>query len=246
MTAPLSQHQAEIQSNLKAWQHKPLLRRIYSDFYRRIVALIDPDLSGLIVEIGSGVGNLRSHLPQAISTDLFQNPWLDVVCDGYELPFIEGSLSHLILFDVFHHLRAPNAFLKEARRVLRQGGRLILFEPYVSWFSYPVYHLLHHEPVAWRAPINFAEEPPHPRDYYAAQGNATRLFFREQRPAWPRGWTRYHSKAFASFSYLLSGGFSKPAFYPAWFMPWLQRWDERLSRWPGLFGVRCLVGLRVD
>ena len=80
----------------------------------------------------------------------------------------------------------------------------------------------------------------------AAQGNATRLFFREQRPAWPRGWTRYHSKAFASFSYLLSGGFSKPAFYPAWFLPWLQRWDERLSRWPGLFGVRCLVGLRVD
>ena len=25
-------------------------------------------------------------------TDLFPNPWLDVVCDGYELPFADGAL----------------------------------------------------------------------------------------------------------------------------------------------------------
>ena len=50
-------------------------------------------------------------------------------------PFVERSLSHLVLFDVFHHLRAPNAFLREARRVLTPSGRLILFEPYISWTS---------------------------------------------------------------------------------------------------------------
>jgi len=38
----------------------------------------------------------------------------------------QRRLSHLILFDVFHHLRAPNAFLREARRVLTREGRLIL------------------------------------------------------------------------------------------------------------------------
>ena len=114
-------------------------------------SLIDPQLPGRIVEIGSGIGNLKAHVPGAICTDLFANPWLDLVCDGYELPFAEGSLSHLVLFDVFHHLRAPNAFLREARRVLAPGGRLILFEPYISWASLPVYGLLHHEPVAWKA-----------------------------------------------------------------------------------------------
>ena len=56
-------------------------------------------------------------------------------CDGYELPFRSASLSHLVLFDVFHHLCAPNAFLQEARRVLGHTGRLILFEPYISWSS---------------------------------------------------------------------------------------------------------------
>ena len=58
-----------------------------------------------------------------------------MVCDGYELPFRDAALSHLVLFDVFHHLRAPNAFLREARRVLTPRGRLILFEPYISWSS---------------------------------------------------------------------------------------------------------------
>lgn len=246
MSAPLTQHQTEIQRNLDSWQNKPLLRQIYAGFYERIVALLDPNLAGRIVEIGSGVGNLKSHLPRAISTDLFPNPWLDLVCDGYELPFLAGSLSHLILFDVFHHLRAPNAFLREARRVLTPGGRLILFDPYISFFSFPVYDLLHHEPVAWHAPISFAEDLPRPRDYYAAQGNATRLFFRREKREWPAGWTIFHSEAFASFSYLLSGGFSRPALYPARWLPGLQRCDRKFSRWPRLFGVRCLVGLRTS
>jgi SAM-dependent methyltransferase len=244
MSALLSQHQVEIQRNLETWKNKPLLRLIYAGFYESIIALLDPKLPGRIVEIGSGVGNLKSHLPQAISTDLFSNPWLDVVCDGYELPFIDGSLSNLILFDVFHHLRAPNAFLREARRVLIRDGKLILFEPFISWFSFPVYGLLHHEPVAWREPINFAEELPRPRDYYAAQGNATRLFFRREKPGWPVGWRVFHAEAFARFSYLLSGGFGKPALYPSRWLPWLQQFDTTLSRWPRLFGARCLVGLQ--
>ena len=246
MPTPLSQHQVEIQRNLAAWRRKPLLREIYAAFYERILTLVDLRLPGRIVEIGSGVGNLKSRLPGAIVTDLFQNPWLDVVCDGYELPFRTHSVSHLVLFDVFHHLRAPNAFLREARRVLIDEGRLVLFEPYISWSSFPVYRLLHHEPVAWRDPISFAETLPQPRDYYAAQGNATRLFFRRVRPAWPHGWASFHTEAFASFSYLLSGGFSKPALYPARWLRWVQRCEAKLSRFPRVFGARCLVGLRPE
>jgi SAM-dependent methyltransferase len=241
---PAEQHQVEIQKNLRAWEAKPLLQKIYASFYRRILALIDAQLPGRIVEIGSGIGNLKAHVPGAICTDLFANPWLDLVCDGYELPFTDGSLSHLVLFDVFHHLRAPNAFLREARRVLSPNGRLILFEPYISWASLPVYGLLHHEPVAMKEPINLADTLPRPRDYYAAQGNATRLFFRREISGWPAGWEIFHARAFGSFSYLLSGGYSKPAIYPAGCLGFMQRCDEFFSRWPRVFGARCLVGLR--
>jgi len=241
---PQDQHQLEIQKNLRSWQAKPLLQKIYAGFYRRILALIDPQLPGRVVEIGSGIGNLKAHYPAAITTDLFPNPWLDLVCDGYELPFTDASLSHLVLFDVFHHLRAPNAFLREARRVLIPKGRLILFEPYISWASYPVYGLLHHEPVAMNAPINLADSLPRPRDYYAAQGNATRLFFRREIPNWPAGWTILQATAFSSFAYLLSGGYSKPALYPASCLEMMQRADRFFSRWPKLFGARYLVCLQ--
>jgi SAM-dependent methyltransferase len=244
MTAPLAQHQAEIERNLRAWNAKPLLKEIYAGFYRRILRLIDPAIPGRIVEVGSGIGNLKAHLSAALATDLFPNPWLDLVCDGYELPFRQGSLSHLVLFDVFHHLRAPNAFLREARRVLAANGRLVLFEPYISWCSYPVYGLLHHEPVGWREPVNCAQSLPRPRDYYAAQGNATRLFFRKEIRGWPEGWMVFHAEAFSCFHYLLSGGYSKPAFYPASWLESLRRFESGLSHWPRVFGGRCLVGLR--
>src|SRR4051812_7724822 len=177
MSAPLDQHQAEIQLNRQSWDRKPLLRDIYRRFYERIIAQVDRTVPGRVVEIGSGIGNLREHFPNAIATDLFANPWLDLVCDGYELPFKTGTLSHLILFDVFHHLEAPFAFLKEAHRALGRGGRLIIFDPYISLASFPAYGVFHHEPVAWSKPIDLRENLPRPRKYYAAQGNATRLFF---------------------------------------------------------------------
>jgi hypothetical protein len=241
--SPLVQHQIEIHRNRKAWESKPLLRHIYGQFYESIKQLIDPSLTGTIIEIGSGIGNLREHVSGAICSDLFPNPWLDVVCDGYQLPFKQGSVSHLVLFDVFHHLQMPAAFLAEARRVLIRGGRVIIFEPYISLSSSFVYGLLHHEPVAWNAAINLGPTPPVVQEYYAGQGNATRIFFRNEFSGFPSGWRVFSKSAFSSFSYILSGGYSKPAFYPSRLYSMIYRLDVTLSRWPVLFGSRCLVGL---
>ncbi len=239
----LDQHQAEIQQNLRFWQNKPLLQEIYAGFYRRIIKLIDPQIPGAVLEIGSGIGNLKSHYPAALCSDLFPNPWLDLVCDGYELPFAASSMSHLVLFDVFHHLEMPGAFLKEARRVLAPGGSLIIFDPYISFASFPVYGLLHHEPIGWHSTIGTGESAPRPRLYYAAQGNATRLFFKRAQDDLLEKWKVLQAQAFAAFSYLLSGGYSKPAVYPSRFLPALQALDNRLSPWPRLFGGRCLIAL---
>ena len=245
MEHELEQHQVEIERNRRFWDAKPLLREVYAGFYDRIVAQIDRRIPGRIVEIGSGIGQLKSRLPEAISTDLFMNPWLDLTCDGYDLPFRTGSLSHLILFDVFHHLEAPGAFLEEARRVLSRDGRLILFEPYISWLSKPVYGLFHHEPVAWRRSISRSKALHRPRRYYAAQGNATRIFFNAACPELLAGWQIISTQSFASLSYLLSGGFSKPACYSHRALPALRNLDERLSRWPKCFGARCLITLQL-
>ena len=78
---PADQHLREIEKNLAAWNRKPLLQEIYSGFYQDIIGRINTSASGLTIELGSGIGNLKSYLPSAISTDLFPNPWIDKVCD---------------------------------------------------------------------------------------------------------------------------------------------------------------------
>jgi SAM-dependent methyltransferase len=239
----INQHQFEILKNKYSWESKRLLRTIYAKFYHQITQLIDPTVEGKIVELGSGVGNLKSAIPHAICTDLFPNPWLDIVCNAYAMPFENGTVSHLVLFDVFHHLERPKVFFKEARRVLTQNGRVIIFDPYISAASFAVYGLLHHEPVAWNAAIELSDQPPINDRYYAAQGNATRLFFRQETTNWMVNWKVFHREAIVSFSYLFSGGYSKPAFYPEKALPFVQRIDAVLSRWPSLFAARCLVGL---
>ena len=95
MILPVTQHQTEIEQNLRAWRAKPLLQEIYAGFYRRILAVIDPSIPGKIVELGSGIGNLKAHLPEALTTDLFPNPWLDLVCDAYALPFPNARTARL-------------------------------------------------------------------------------------------------------------------------------------------------------
>jgi SAM-dependent methyltransferase len=243
MSESLDQHRAEIERNLEAWERKPLSREVYRGFYDEIPKQIDLTIRGRIVEIGSGMGNLRKSVRGAITTDLFPAPWNDVVCDAYELPFKSGSLSHLILFDVFHHLEAPVAFLNEAQRTLAPNGRVIIFDPYISLASKPAYGFFHHEEIGWRAGINFSAQLSPPRKYYAAQGNATRLFFRDR--TWlPQGWTVLAARRFAAFSYLLSGGFSKRQLYPARLLPLLRLFDRAFSMVPQPFAARCLIVLR--
>jgi SAM-dependent methyltransferase len=237
---PLEQHQVEIERNKEFRAAKPLISRIYGDFYDRIVSNLNRGLTGAIVEIGSGSGELKTRIPEAICSDLFLNPWLDLVCDAYRLPFRDGTVSNLVLLDVFHHLVRPRAFLLEAERVLVPRGRVVLFEPYISLLSSVAYGLFHHEPIAWRRQIDFAPDAPARQDYYAAQGNATRLFFRTH--DWlPERLRLRTAEAKADFAYLLSGGLSKPSLYPCACYPFFRGLDRWLSCAPGLFGGRCLV-----
>ena len=246
---PLEQHNVEIQRNRRAWQHKPLLQAIYRDFYRIIAARIAGEPPGLIVELGSGMGAIKEVIPQCVTTDLFPNPWLDRQENAYALSFPDGSVSHLILFDVWHHLRYPGTALKEFHRVLAPGGRLILFEPAASWTGRIVYHLFHHEPVGltdiltWEAPAGFSARD---ADYYASQGSATRLFWWGQARDRLAGWRLAEVRPIASFAYFASGGFSGPRLGGRFLHGLMKGLDWLAAPCPRLFAARLLVVLEKE
>lgn len=245
MSPTLEQHNIEILENREFWEKKPLLRKVYAQFYREIASRLNSDACGLIVELGSGMGNVKDHVPNCITTDLFPNPWLDRVENAYRLSFRNAEISHLILFDVWHHLKYPGTALTEFSRVLAPGGRIILFEPAMGLIGRFVFGYFHHEPlgmeqeIEWYAPDDFSGCE---IAYYAAQGNASRIFGSSAFSEELSDWRIKEVKYFSGIAYVASGGFRGPQLYPSLLWPALNRADSVLSRFPRI-ASRMLVVL---
>ena len=203
----LRQHQA-------VWQSKPILRLLYTEWYREIVSWLQP---GPTLEVGGGTGNLKEFAPSVVCTDIVKLPWLDAVADAQQLPFVSDSLANIVLFDTLHHLENVRYFFNEALRVLQPGGRVIIMDPYISVCSWPVYHFLHPEPVDFRQdPLALSPMQPGRKPFDANQAISTILFERSSRrfhelyPSLKK--LQHHRLAF--FAYPLSGGFDHSSLLP--------------------------------
>ena len=237
-------HQDSIEKNSDYWNRKPLLQTLYGDFYRLVAKNLSTLPESNIVELGSGLGNIRAVIPNCLRTDLFPNPWIDQIENAYQLSFRDESVSDLILTDVFHHLKYPGTALKELFRVLRRGGRVIMLEPCISALGFLVYGILHDEPIAvtkkiaWEAPAGWS--PDH-IDYYAAQGNASRIFLGERFRHKLGDWRTIKTQRLSAIAYAASGGFSKPQLYPTSALPLIRKFETLLDLFPILFATRLLV-----
>jgi SAM-dependent methyltransferase len=207
MRASVATSESLLQDYVRTWDQKPVLRLVYGDFYDRIAAACR---SGTIIEIGGGGGNLKRRLADVIATDIQFATWLDCVADAQRLPFATESATNIVMVDVLHHLEFPVAFFREAERVLRPGGRIVMVEPAITWSSTWFYRLLHHEPVRTSAD-SLVDGQPDPRrnPYESNQAIPTILVTRDS--------NRFHQLFpalriarvdwFSFAAYPLSGGF---------------------------------------
>jgi SAM-dependent methyltransferase len=239
-------HNRQIHENAQSWEKKTVLREVYLDFYRRIAGSLTDTVPGLTVELGSGIGKIKTVLPHCITTDLFPNPWLDRTENAYHLSFETASVANLILFDVWHHLEFPGLALREFRRVLTTGGHLILFEPAASLLGRWIYGNFHHEPLALDKPMRWDESPPFDFDlrYYAAQGNAWRIFHKGEYSEHLRLWQMLSISYPLALSYAGSGGFSGPQLYPRCMLGAVKALDRILGLAPALFALRMLIVMK--
>jgi SAM-dependent methyltransferase len=120
-------------------------------YYRWLYSKIDINLSisGKVLEIGAGNGMSHDFIQRddIVRTEFMEDVPQYVVggIDGANLPFANNFFESAFAVDVVHHIPDSLNAINELLRVTKSGGKIILVEPYVSVFSYPVYKIFHNE-----------------------------------------------------------------------------------------------------
>ena len=212
---------------------KPVLQSMYKNFYSEIEKFISRD--GLNVEIGTGHGYTSMYFKNLIQTDRVFTPYIDICNDAQALPYKANTLDSIIVIGVLHHMKIPDEFLKEARRVLKKGGKILMIEPYVSFFSYPVYKFLHHESLNLRTKKIDSEK------HYLLDANIAipTIFFKKEKKEFERNYPglkiiygSYHTV----FQFFASGGYTYPNLLPKFLLPtllWVEKMLRPLGKWIG-------------
>ncbi|MBI4653457.1 MAG: class I SAM-dependent methyltransferase [Nitrospirae bacterium] len=212
---------------------KPILQSMYKSFYSEIERFIPED--GLNVEFGTGHGYTKTYFKNLTQTDRLLTPNIALCHDAHDLPYKDNTLDTILLLGVLHHMSDPQKFFNESKRVLKKGGKILMVEPYISLFSYPVYKLTHpHEKVDLHSITHNSKK------YHLLEANLgiPTIFFKKEKefekshPGLRIIYKSYHT----IFLFFLSGGYSYPNFLPKFLLPlllWIEGILGPLGKWLG-------------
>ncbi len=224
---------------------KPLIRRCYDLWYRRMLAdaASVPSVGGSIVELGSGSSYIKEICPDAVTSDVLPGI-ADRVIDGRDLPFGPASVRAILLTHVFHHIPDVALFLEEARRVLVPGGVISMVECAHTPFARLFFSHVHPEPYddrrsAWA----FAQ-----RDSMLDSNQALSwiVFFRDRREFERRfpGFEIQNPEYLPWLTYLLSGGVNLRSLVPGSLAGPLARLDHLVRPLDRVFAIHWHLTIR--
>jgi SAM-dependent methyltransferase len=135
--------------------HRDLLRtefeRVAATFARRTAGRFDDldvvpfsriEEGDIVVEVGAGTGNFlalfEERASRLIAVDLTEGMlrearrlfphMVPVMADGAQLPLASGTVDLVSCAQVLHHVWEPLPLLKEMRRVVKPGGRVLVVD----------------------------------------------------------------------------------------------------------------------
>ena len=78
----------------------------------------------------------KDNLLHAYSTYAGRDDLEIVELDAHDLKFDDNSFDVILLYEAIYYLESPEQFLKECRRLLRGGGRLIICTANKDWVDF--------------------------------------------------------------------------------------------------------------
>lgn len=221
-------------------RNKKILNKIYLDFYHQFKEISFP--KGLIVEIGSGAGFIKKVMPLVITSDVIGTAGIDKIFSAEKIPFPTKSVAAFLMVDVLHHLKDVKKALKEMDRCLKVGGKIVMIEPFASLWGGLIYKYFHHEDFnpssSWRVTY---------KGRLSSSNTALPwIIFVRDRKKFIKKFP--HLKIIrvsphTPFSYLLSGGLSKPQLIPTFFYPFFHFLESLLSPFNHQIGMFVTIEL---
>ncbi|WP_407413818.1 class I SAM-dependent methyltransferase [Methanobrevibacter sp.] len=131
--------------------------KFVESMYEELVNEIQKSKSGKILDVGCGNGNLFTLLSdekyELYGIDFSENMITEAkdkcgekasffVADAEKLPFNDNTFDIIVCNASFHHYIHPDIVLTEMQRVLKDNGKLLIGDPYISTPVRPVINLL--------------------------------------------------------------------------------------------------------
>jgi SAM-dependent methyltransferase len=222
---------------------KPFLKAIYDEWYGMLAAGLPPG-DGDVLELGSGAGYCDRFIPGLITSEVFSCPSVKLMADAQRLPFRDSSLRAIVFTDVLHHIPNVREFFAGASRCLRQGGKILMVEPWVTPWSRFVYQHFHHEPFCpeaedWQFPTS--------GPLSGANGALPWIVFARDRDRFESEFPQLaieQIRPFLPFRYLVSGGVSMRGMMPGFTHPLWLRFERMLESHMSRLGMFAFVSVR--
>lgn len=120
--------------------------------YEKLASFIK---GGKILDLGCGTGRLKKVIDNSIEihgvdfeqkrVELCKNLGYASVhglnIDENTLPYSDNYFTTVACFDILEHLYNPLKLLKEANRVLENGGRIVIASPNIGFWLFRIFHL---------------------------------------------------------------------------------------------------------
>ncbi len=230
---------AQLQRRREIWHSKYAIRACYQKWVAMMKAHAR---EGRTLEIGGGAGLMKELWGEGLDcTDILPTPWIDFTLDALKMDVKESAYDNVICVDALHHLDDPHLFFERAAWAVRDGGKIIMVEPWITPLSRLGY-ALHHEPI-W---LKGYQHPDAARDdpWVGNLGMANVLFGRRERAQWKirhPEWRIGTIRKFGFFDFQCAGGFKNWSIRPPWLYDLLLKLDDALMFAMPLIAFRVLI-----